>query len=133
MLKGRDLVDIIVGDSPTMCGSKSQDDDSPTDDDLMLCVHEPSCDSCTLKTRQRFWHHTVISTDASSREFEESKKTHRSMWETTYARNTQAGVCKDFTTVSYTKEYVRFVIFLTKSGLGIARICFFPHGHRSNQ
>ena len=51
-----------------------------------------------------------------------------SMWETPFARNTQAGFCKDFTTLSYTKEYVRFVNFFTKSGLGISRKCCFPHG-----
>ena len=55
----------------------------------------------------------------------------RSMWETTFARNTQAGFCKDFTTLSYTMGYVRFVNLLTKSGLGISRKCCFPHGMRS--
>ena len=38
------------------------------------------------------------------------------------------GFCKEFTTLSYTKEYVRFVNLLTKSGLGISRKCCFPHG-----
>ena len=58
---------------------------------------------------------------------------HGAMWETTFARNTQAGFCKDFTTVSYTKGYVRFVNLLTKSGLGISRKCCFPHGRRHRE
>jgi len=37
------------------------------------------------------------------------------MWETTFPRNTHAGFCKDFTTVSYTKWDVGFVHLLTKS------------------
>ena len=52
------------------------------------------------------------------------------MWETTFARNAQAGFCKDFSTLSYTKEHIRFVNLLTKSGLGISRKCCFPHGIR---
>jgi hypothetical protein len=50
------------------------------------------------------------------------------MWETTFPRNTHAGFCKDFTTVSYTRWYVGFVHLLTKSGVGISRKCCFPHG-----
>ncbi len=51
-----------------------------------------------------------------------------SMWETTFLRNTHAGFCKDFTTVSYTKWDVGFVHLLTKSGVGISRKCCFTHG-----
>ena len=52
----------------------------------------------------------------------------QAMWETTFPRNTHAGFCKDFTTVSYTKWHVGFVHLLTKSGVGISRKCCFPHG-----
>ena len=50
------------------------------------------------------------------------------MWETTLARNSHAGLGKDFTIKDHTKEYVRFVKWLTKSGVAISRKCCFPHG-----
>ena len=50
------------------------------------------------------------------------------MWETTFARNTQAGFCKENyeSNILFSIAYGRKV--LTKSGLGISRKCCFPHG-----
>ena len=50
------------------------------------------------------------------------------MWETTFARNTQAGFCKEVyeSNILFSIGYGRKV--LTKSGLGISRKCCFPHG-----
>ena len=51
-----------------------------------------------------------------------------SMWETTFARNTQAGFCKEIyeSNILFSIGYGRKV--LTKSCLGITRKCCFPHG-----
>ena len=54
----------------------------------------------------------------------------RSMWETTSARNSHAGFGTDFTTKDHTSEYVKFVKWLTKSGVAISRRCCFPPGMR---
>ena len=50
------------------------------------------------------------------------------MWETTFPRNSHAGLGRDFTKMFHTHEYVRFVKLPTKSGVAISRKCCFPHG-----
>ena len=50
------------------------------------------------------------------------------MWETTFPRNSHAGLGRDFTKMFHTREYVRFVKWPTQSGVAISRKCCFPHG-----
>ena len=57
-----------------------------------------------------------------------SKCASEAMWETTFPRNSHAGLVKDFTKVFHTREYVSFVKWPTQSAVAISRKCRFPHG-----
>ena len=54
------------------------------------------------------------------------------MWETTFARNSHAGLGKDFTNARAYSSVCRFVNLLTQSGVAISRKCCFPHGVQRN-
>ena len=55
--------------------------------------------------------------------------TNPAMWETTFPRNSHAGLGRDFTNMFHTREYVSLVKWPTQSGVAISRKCCFPHGN----